>query len=360
MTPHFSKVHNHFKLNGIHYNSEGLKTVAYSLIKEGEPFEVSIGNFLLDWLDTKDYIIAKTSGSTGTPKAIKLPKQAMVNSAIATGDFFKLESGNSALLCLPCTYIAGKMMLVRALILGLALDYVQPTATPKIKTNKTYHFCAMVPLQLANVIDQCATIKQLIVGGSKVEMSLLKQLKNKPLSVCETYGMTETITHVAVKPIPTKIQKGSDYFKALPKVQFAQDKRNCLIINAPHVLDEAIITNDVVELKSKTEFYWLGRYDNVINSGSIKLYPEQIEQKLKDTIKERFIVSSEPDNTLGEQLIVIIENPSESIEFIFERVKSLKTLTKFEVPRKIYNIPKFPETASGKIQRQKTLKLVIN
>ena len=130
MTPKYYKVHNRFKLNGNHYNSEELNEVAYSLIKEGEAYEKVTGNFLLDWFNEKEYIEVNTSGSTGKPKSIKLRKQAMVNSAIATGNFFGLKPGYTALHCLPNHYIAGKMMLVRALVLGLAIDLVQPSAHP--------------------------------------------------------------------------------------------------------------------------------------------------------------------------------------------------------------------------------------
>ena len=130
MTPKYNKVHNRFKLNGLHYNHEDLKEVAYSLIKEGEAYEKVTGNFLIDWLNDHDYLFVNTSGATGEPKRIRLKKQAMVNSAIATGDYFGLEPGDSALDCLPSHYIAGKMMLVRAMILGLEIDHVEPSAHP--------------------------------------------------------------------------------------------------------------------------------------------------------------------------------------------------------------------------------------
>ncbi|MEO0527076.1 MAG: O-succinylbenzoic acid--CoA ligase, partial [Bacteroidota bacterium] len=142
MAPTYKNVHNRFKLNGLSFSREELKEVGYSLVKEGEDYEKSIGDFLLDWLSDIPTLQVKTSGSTGTPKLITLQKQLMVNSAMATGDFFKTSVGNSALLCLPCDYIAGKMMLVRAMILGWALDYVQPTSQPLATTSKTYDFAA--------------------------------------------------------------------------------------------------------------------------------------------------------------------------------------------------------------------------
>ncbi|WP_138433495.1 AMP-binding protein [Winogradskyella algicola] len=359
MTPEYDKVHNRFKLNGLHYNHEDLKEVAYSLIKEGAPYEKATGNFLIDWLNDKDYIEVRTSGSTGKPKLIKLKKQAMVNSAIATGDFFGLEPGNSALDCLPSHYIAGKMMLVRAMILGLELDHVEPSAHPMFDYEKHYDFCAMIPLQLKHTLKYTYNIKTIIVGGSKVTLPLLERIKDCDSKFFETYGMTETVTHVAVRQLPSKASKAEKYFNAIPNVTFSQDERQCLVINAYNLVDEPLVTNDIVDLKSETSFQLLGRYDNVINSGGVKLFPEQIEDKLQPAIDERFIVAGEEDETLGERLVLIVENPRDSVESIANRIRFIKGLTKFEVPKHIYITDKFVETVNGKIQRAKTIESVL-
>jgi O-succinylbenzoic acid--CoA ligase len=360
MIPKYSKVHNRFKLNGCHFNHEALKEVAYSYIKEGETHEKATGNFLLDWLNEKDYITVHTSGSTGQPKLIELKKQAMVHSAIATGNYFNFQPGDTALHCLPNTYIAGKMMLVRALILGLEIDMIEPTSQPIFKTDTSYDFCAMVPLQVENSISSINTIKTLIIGGSKVNRPLLDKLRSKTSRFYETYGMTETVTHVAVKQLDSIGYKGDENFNALTDIMFQVDERNCLVIDAPKLLSKTLITNDIVDLQSRTSFRLLGRYDNVINSGGVKLFPEQIEEKLQDIIKERFIIASEKDTRLGEKLILIVENPEDSIAQILSNIKGLKTLDKFEIPKKIYTLTKFLETASGKIQRFKTLKAVLD
>lgn len=323
--------------------------------KGGEAYEKVTGNFLIDWLNNNDYLYVNTSGSTGQPKAIKLKKQAMVNSAIATGDFFGLEPGNTAIDCLPSHYIAGKMMLVRAMILGLEIDCVEPSAHPIFDYEKHYDFCAMIPLQLKHTIDYTQNIDTIIVGGSKVTKPLLERIKGCPSKFYETYGMTETVTHVAVRQLESKVSKGDALFRALPNVSFSQDERNCLIINASRLVKEAVVTNDIVDLKSKTSFKLLGRYDNVINSGGVKLFPEQIEDKLQPVIDERFIVAGEEDATLGEKLILIVENSRDTVESIQNRIKHLKDLTKFEVPKKIYIIDKFAETVNGKIKRNKTI-----
>ena len=350
MIPEYNKVHNKFKLNGINHDFEALKEVAYSFIKEGQSYEIEIGNFLLDWLDEKDFIEAKTSGSTGIPKDIKIKKQAMVNSAIATGDFFKLKPSDTALLCLPVNYIAGKMMLIRALVLGLELDSVEPKSKLSFNTEKMYQFVAMVPMQLESNIKSINNIKTLIVGGAQVSNALIKKIQNLKTKVYETYGMTETVSHIAVKALNHSKKK---YFKTLPNIKISQDSRDCLIIEAPQINEEKIITNDIVKLHSKTEFEWLGRFDNVINSGGIKIFPEQVEVKLQEKIKERFFIASEKNETLGEAVILIIESKKNTFKSSF-----LKGLEAFEKPKAIYYVEAFIETTSGKIQRTKTLELI--
>lgn len=359
MTPNFNKVHNRFKFNGHHFSHEELKEVAYSLVKEGKPYERVTGDFLLDWLNTDDFLYVKTSGSTGTPKNVKLQKQAMVNSAIATGDFFGLEPGNKAIDCLPSHYIAGKMMLVRAMILGLEIDCVEPSTHPIFDYETAYDFCAMIPLQLKHTINYTHNIKTIIIGGSKLTKPLLERIARSKSRFFETYGMTETVTHVAVKRLKSKVHQGEDVFRALPEVSFTQDDRDCLVIHAPNLVDEDLITNDIVDLKSDQSFKWLGRFDNVVNSGGVKLFPEQIEDKLQAMIDERFIVASEPDDTLGERLILIIENPRDSVNSFKKRIQLITSLTKYEVPKKIYTSDKFVETVNGKIQREKTIQSVL-
>ena len=359
MIPKFNKVHNRFKFNGLHFDHEDLKEVAYSLIKEGEHYEKITGNFLIDWLNDSNFLYVETSGATGQPKTIKLKKQAMVHSAIATGDFFGLEPGDTALHCLPSHFIAGKMMFVRALVLGLEIDFVEPSAHPIFDYEKTYDFGAMIPLQLKHTLNYTQNIKSIIVGGSKVTKPLLERIKMSTSKFYETYGMTETVTHIAVRQLQSKNNTGEKYFNALDNVKFGQDDRKCLIIHAPKLVKDPLVTNDIVDLKSDISFNLIGRFDNMINSGGVKLFPEQIEEKLQPIIDERFIVASEDDATLGEKLILIVENPRDSVESIGNRIRYLKGLTKFEVPKAIYTIDKFKETVNGKIQRNKTIKAVI-
>jgi O-succinylbenzoic acid--CoA ligase len=342
--PTYENVHNLFKLNGFHLNKEDLCRVAYSFIKEGEEFEKPVGDFLLDWFDSKSYIEMQTSGTTGTPKKISVSKQAMVYSALATGDFFDLKAGDKALHCLPVKYVAGKMMLVRAMILGLDMEFVAPSSHPLTNNDINYDFVAMVPLQAQNSLKELKTVKKLIVGGAKINPVLEKELIKLKTNVFETYGMTETITHIAAKKV------GEKAFMVLPNVTISYDERNCLVIHAPKISEEIIQTNDLVELVSENQFVFLGRMDNVINSGGIKLIPEQIEDKLSKHIHKRFFITSKEDKELGEKLVLVIEGQKEDLEgSLFD------DLDKYEKPREIIFIPKFKETASGKIMRKETL-----
>jgi len=338
----YEYVHSHFKLNGFHLDREDLCRVAYSFIKEGDDFEKPVGDFLLDWFDSKSYIEMQTSGSTGTPKIVKVGKQAMVNSALATADFFELKPSDTALLCLPVKYVAGKMMLIRAMVLGINLEFVAPSSHPMKNTENDYDFVAMVPMQAQNSLKELHKVKKLIVGGAKINKSLENDLKKlKTTQVFETYGMTETITHIAAKRI------GAEAFTVLPNVTISYDDRKCLVIDAPKINDAVIITNDLVVILNENQFVFLGRIDNIINSGGIKIMPEQVEQKLDGKIDRRFFIASKEDTKLGEKVVLVVEGePFEINTTIFE------VLDKYERPKEIVFVKKFNETANGKVIRR--------
>jgi O-succinylbenzoic acid--CoA ligase len=341
----YKNVHNRFKLNGFHLDKNDLCRVSYCLIKEGDEFEKSIGDFLLDWFDNKDYIDLQTSGTTGIPKTVRMEKQKMVNSALATGDFFELSPGDKALYCLPTRYIAGKMMLVRSLILGLDIDFVAPSAHPLAKNETKYDFVAMVPLQAQNSLSALKDVKKMIVGGAKMSKSLEKSLlKHKKTLVYETYGMTETITHIAAKKV------GEKAFSILPNISISQNDMNCLVIDAPQISNERIVTNDVVEIINDNEFIFLGRIDTVVNSGGIKLIPEQIEEKLSVAIPGRFFLGGIADAILGEKLVLVVEGEENSFD-----VSVLDSLDKYEKPKKVFYNVTFIETDNGKIKRKEIL-----
>ncbi|MDO7171295.1 AMP-binding protein [Mariniflexile sp. AS56] len=361
MEINYNFIHEHFKINGLHYSYIDLLQFAYYFVKNGETYQQEIGIFLLDWLNANDFVEVKTSGSTGIPKPIRIKKDAMVHSALATGEFFNLKAGDTALHCLPSQFIAGKMMLVRAIILGLELDIIKPTTKPVFDYTKHYHFCAMIPLQLENALRNSDKIKTIIIGGAAVSIALKEKIQRVDSHVYETYGMTETVTHIALKKLNnfTSLREGATnqpvecYFKILPNISISRDTRGCLVINAPKLSEEKIITNDIVNIHSKTEFEWLGRFDNVINSGGLKLFPEQIEAKLQNNLSQRFFVSSIPHETFGEQLVLVLEGNETLIDpSIFSELK------KHEKPKHIFSVKQFVETTSGKIQRTKTLELI--
>ena len=345
MIPYYKNIHNRFKINGFHFDKEALFQLAYSSIKEGAEFDRELGEFLLDWLDDSETIQLTTSGTTGAPKIITISKQAMVHSAVATGNFFNLHPQDKALLCLPPRYIAGKMMIVRALIIGLELEILTPSShLDDLLPDRIFDFVALVPLQAENSLDKLHQFKKIIIGGAKVSDDLANKLIGIKSEIYETYGMTETITHIAAKKI------GEEFFNVLENVSISADDRNCLVINAPSISEESIITNDIVEIHNEKQFKWLGRYDNVINSGGIKLFPEQIETKLASKIVNRFFISGQPDTVLGSKVILVIEGNEQILSStIFD------SLDKFEKPKEVVFVSEFVETETKKINRIQTL-----
>lgn len=344
----YNQVHRAFKLNGFTLSKEDLIREACIFIKEGDDFEKAVGDFIYEWFDAKDYIELLTSGTTGPPKIIRLEKQAMVNSALATGDFFDLRPGNKVLHCLPVRFIAGKMQLVRGFILGLDMDFVAPTSHPLQNNDTMYDFAAMVPLQVMGSIDKLCNVKKIIIGGQKISKPLEDILLKLPIEAYETYGMTETITHIAAKKV------GEKSFKVLPNVTVTKDENNCLCIKADRISAEVFCTKDVVEIVNENEFIFLGRLDNIVNSGGIKLIPETIEAKLADQIKARFFVIGIEDELLGEKLALIIEGDRYDVD-----PHNFLNLDKYEYPKKVFFYPQFLETGSGKIRRRDTLAQVV-
>ena len=342
-----TKFHHSFQLNGCSFASVD-ELLFYTC-----DFSNEIHQFLQSWFSVEESITVQTSGSTGTPKSILLKKEFIINSAKATGLYFNLQENTTALLCLPVTYIAGKLMLIRAITLGWKLDVITSSANPLDEIDKQYDFSAMVPLQLENSLTKVHLIRKLIVGGGVVSKELEGKIQGISTDVFATYGMTETITHIAVRKL-NKINQMPNFYQVLPSVQIYKDDRDCLVIDAPKVSEELVVTNDVVELISDTHFEWLGRFDNVINSGGIKLQPEKIEEKLSDFIDNRFFVIGIPDEKFGQKLVLVIEGNEYKINF------KKSTLSKFEIPKEIYFITKFIETETGKIQRLKSAEKILN
>ena len=308
-----------------------------------------VNQFISEWYSTNIEMDLKTSGSTGKPKSISVKKDWMQNSAELTRKTFGLKKGDSALLCMPMKYVAGKMMVVRALELGLDLKVVEPSSNPLKNMDEIIDFAAMVPFQLENSLNDLDQVKTLIVGGGQVSPKLVEKLQIESTQVYETYGMTETLTHVAIKPLNGP--NISDLFRALDGIHFEKDDRGCLAIHASALNPVPIVTNDLVELIDENSFRWLGRFDNVINSGGVKIIPELVEAKLLSIIpNNRFFINGESDESLGEKVVLVVEG--NVIEISFD------SLEKFEKPKEIYFISEFLETESGKIRRGETLKII--
>jgi len=349
-------------LNGHKYTKTQLQSLCTEKLNDTLTWEKSIYLFIRDWLDDSPTLQVQTSGTTGTPKIITVLKNQMIQSARITGKFFHLQAGQNVLLCLSADYIAGKMMIVRAFVLGLNLIAVEPTSKPLDKIqNEIIHFAAMVPFQLHTLLFETIPnvrlkqVQTIIVGGAAINSRLIEAVKNIPPKVYATYGMTETLTHIALRPLNGS--EASSYYHALEGIQIKQNKRGCLVICAPQLIStEQLVTNDLVTIHSNKTFQLLGRVDNLINTGGVKIVPEQVEQKLQSLIPERrFIISSIADDKLEQKVILLIEGSEFDASQLNKLNEELENkLSQFERPRQVYFVEQFIETLTGKIQRKVT------
>jgi len=344
------------------------------------PYYEKILQFKNDWESGKDSFELMTSGSTGTPKKIVIPRKLMIESVRMTQQAFDLEAGDTAFCCLNIDYIAGMMMLVRAFEIGMDLVIIEPCANPLAAVKKHSYlltgrrfrtFFAFVPMQLQTIFEetpQYAEIlnasKAIIVGGAKVNEFVTNQVQQLYRPVYVTYGMTETLSHVAIKKI-NGIK--DDFFNTLNGVNIRLSDDHCLMIQSPTTNNEWIKTNDVVEIFNESSFELHGRIDNVINSGGVKIQLENIENisssvLAKMDLNKPFFAFSLPDETFGERLILVIEYPemvsfsTESENLKIDIRNELKlVLPKVEVPKEVFFTPKFLETPTLKIDKIKTI-----
>ena len=322
-------------------------------------FEEKVISFLVEWFSESKTVSVQTSGSTGTPKIFEIEKDKMRHSAKMTCDILNLKKGDSALLCLPVEYISGKMMIVRALERKLNLFVKTPSTKPIEDFFDKIDFCAMSPLQVDNSLDKIHLIKNLIIGGASVSETLKSKisqnLKNSETQsqIFETYGMSESLSHIALKqifPVP------EDYFKVLDNIEISLDERKCLQIFAPQLNPDILKTNDLVELKNEKEFRFLGRIDNVINSAGLKIYPEQLEALVKKEIPNDVFFVGISDEKFGQKLVLVIEG--EESKIVTEQLASIIYPTKNHHPKQIIFVEKLPRIPNGKINRQELLNLI--
>jgi len=322
-----------------------------TLIGNGAEWIRDLASTIVSWHDKSAFINIKTSGSTGKPKTIRLSKLQMEQSALKTGLHFNLKKGMMTFNCLPCQYIAGKMMVIRALVLDLDQLCVEPKIKLDFKVGRSIDFAAMTPLQVETSLNNnrrdIVKIRKLIIGGAPIMPNLMDQIQEISTECYATYGMTETITHIAIARVNGP--KASSIFTALDRVTFELSNGN-LVILADH-LDNPIVTTDHVKLICNISFEWLGRSDNVINKGGVKLHPEVIEKKLRKFIEHRFIVTGIENSSTGHDIALVIESPKYGPGKLEELSNSIQSLEKLERPKRIIFIESFQETPTGKIKR---------
>ena len=328
---------------------------SYQLLKDARlwPWKKDILYFLIDRLSDGETMDVTTSGSTGNPKKIALNKKYVEASAGTTLEFFELKQGDKALLCLPEKYIAGKMMIVRSLLGKLDLYCIEPSLQPMAELPEI-DFAAMTPAQVSGLLESeegirfLKNIRQLILGGGFIPEKLERQLEQLETAVWHTYGMTETITHIALRKVNG--EGASQWFSPLPGVEIQRAEDGCLQIHAPQLGAYFLKTNDLAELSTEG-FRILGRKDNVVNSGGVKLFPEQIEKKLEGLFENSFFLTGIPDEKYGEKLVMVVEGKqqAETEEQLSKIIKG--RLSGYEIPREIVFVERIGRTKSGKIIR---------
>lgn len=308
--------------------------------------------FIEEWFDCREYVTAHTSGSTGAPKEIRLLKRDMIASARATNAFFGICRSSVVGLPLSAGYIAGKMMIVRSIVAGCKIHVANPGLNPLGGFAKDLRFdlLAIVPGQIEGLLaapDAAGRVDVVIVGGAPMSSAQESALAVSGIRAYATYGMTETCSHVALRKIGEE-----DFFTALPGISFDTDSRGCLVINAPGFSFGRITTNDCVALLSPSRFRWLGRADNVINSGGIKVHPEELEQTLAPFLGDRaFFVTSRNSDRWGSEIILCVEGHGFNQDAFFAGVAKL--LPRKLMPKEVVEIDCFKRTSSGKIIRER-------
>lgn len=312
---------------------------------------MTLNDFLDEWNNPKNTVEVQTSGSTGVPKCIRVEKQRMLNSARITCDFLGLKAGNTALLCMPLDYIAGKMVVVRSIERQLRLTTVEASGHPLKNITNSFDFAAMVPMQVYNSLqvpeerEKLRTIKHLIIGGGPINDDLQQQLSRFPNNVWSTYGMTETLSHIALRRLNG--ENASLWYTPFCTVSISLNTNGCLVIEAPLVHEGRLETHDRAEIRDG-KFRILGRLDNVINSGGIKIQAEEVEEMLRPHIKMPYLISKCRDEKFGEVVVLLTECPDLSL------VKEIccNVLPKFWQPKYYLYTSHIPLTGTGKPARK--------
>ncbi|MFC5270418.1 AMP-binding protein [Adhaeribacter terreus] len=325
-----------------------------------------------DWLNGVQEFAIQTSGSTGAPKVITLTRQQLEASAKATIKALQVQKNDRALVCLNAETVGGLMLLVRGFLGEMQLTIIEPTANPLavLSPESSFEYASFVPMQMQEMLvfspDSIAffnRIKAILVGGAPVSYNLQQQISQLAVPVYHTYGMTETASHVALKRLNGP--EASPYFKTLPGVEISTDNRNCLIIKGAQTNFETVTTNDRVNIIDPETFEWLGRADFVINSGGVKIQAEKVETVLETALAQLGItansfITSVPDEKLGEKVVAVLElNFLDQVREAQLKEKLQNLLSRYEIPKTFLYLPEFKKTASGKLDRNQTLKLAL-
>ena len=318
---------------------------------------MSLEEFLAEWHNDSPVVKVQTSGSTGAPKQMLVEKQRMLNSARITCDFLGLQPGDTALLCMSLDYIAGKMMVVRAIERGMRLIVQEPSGHPLASTHYI-DFAAMVPMQVYNSLqvpeerERLRRIRHLIIGGGAIDESMEAELRTFPHAVWSTYGMTETLSHIALRRLNGP--EASDWYTPFPSVRLSLSPDNCLVINAPEVCATPLVTNDIAELiegdsslGAYPRFRILGRRDNTICSGGLKIQAEELECRLRPHLRVPYLITKRPDEKFGEIVVLLTEGSVDEARQVCERI-----LPKFHQPRAYVHVDHIPLTPTGKPARR--------
>ena len=344
------------QIEGIFYTHWEIAMIRMNVPANKQSFRQELFTFLAEWFNHQSTVLVHTSGSTGQPKPMRVEKENMMESACLTCSFLGLKENDTALLCMPLQYIAGKMVVVRSLVAGLNLLPVTPSGHPLKGLKEAPVFVAMIPMQVYNslqVPEERELLKQvqhLIIGGGAVDNALAHALKDFPNHVWSTYGMTETLSHIALRRVNGA--EASEWYTPFESVSIRLSKENTLIINAPKVCDKILHTNDIAELNDKGQFRILGRKDNTINSGGVKIQIEQVEAALKEHFHIPFMITSAPDAKFGEIVVLLIENKLGNEES-YERIQKIceDVLPAYWCPKRIIPVENLPLTETGKPNR---------
>lgn len=324
--------------------------------KGEESFLANLTDFLAEWFNDSDTVKVHTSGSTGTPKELLVEKRRMMNSAMLTVAFLHLTRGDNALLCMPLQYIAGKMVVVRALVAGLNLIPVTPCGHPLQDMNQPLAFGALIPMQVYNSLqnptecERLKNIRHLIIGGGAIDSSMEAALKRFSNEVWSTYGMTETLSHIALRKLNGP--DASEWYTPFEHVTLSQSEEGTLIIDAPLVCPQQLITNDIVELNDTGQFRVLGRKDNTINTGGVKVQIEQVESALKPLLPFLFAITSAPDARFGERIVLLVQHESPFSEEEKQAIhQAYRQLPAYWRPKQLMQVASLPLTGTGKPDR---------